>query len=567
MKQRTTRGVAVAAVAGLVSLSAAACSIGGSTSPSESTSRTLKVEYGSFADIDPANLTYGMYVDQSALLEGLVVENDTLSDVKPGAADKWEQSPDGLTYTFHIRKGANWSDGHAVTSQDFVYSLQRAVAPRSGADAAPASFQPSIGIKGVDDYAAGSTKDFSTVGIKAVDPTTVEYTLAAPNPDFLLQMADAPMLPLPEHALKAHPKDWQTPDVWVGNGPYTLSAWAQNSSMTLKKNAKYWDADKVSIDTVQLKLVAPGSESTLAYDNNEVNLTPVPQSDIKRYQSGEQNKQLLPVPAGQMMYMGMIPSRNPVLKDVRIRQAISMGIDRAAMAKTIPGGEPAPLLVPSTTPGWKAEDGVKDDISAARELLAQAGFPGGKGLPVIHILTPSGDTTPASAVADSLKTNLGIDAQPDAVEIGVYVAKRKTLQPADYVGFYFGTFAGLPTWRFWTTRWIDKTDISRLGLSATDYAAWDKARIAGSPTAESLLKNTDTLAQGFNDALATAGKATSSEEAKSLYQKAALAREKTYYYLPLLYVTNYWLAKPEVKNAKARLGFQFAFDLKTMSMS
>ena len=562
MKFGVARRTAVAVTAALVPISAVACTAGGSSSTAEQ--RTLKIEYGSFSDLDPANSTYGIWIDQGALLEGLVIENSTRTGVEPGIADRTESSSDGLTYTFHLRPGVKWSDGQPVVADDFVFSLKHLLAPRS-ADAQPSSAELGIGIAGAADYAAGDTKDFSSVGIKAVDASTVQYTLDAPNPDFLVQLAAPPMLPVPEHTLKAHPNDWQKPANWVGDGPYTLSAWVQNSSMTLKKNAKYWDAKNVKLDTVQIHLVTPGTESTLAYDNNEVDVVPLPQTDLKRYQSGSLKSQVHEVKAGQMSYMGMIPSRNPVLNDVRIRKAISMGIDRAALAAVTPGGSVGSLLVPSAAPGWNANDGVKDDVATAKQLLAQAGYPDGKGLPTIHILAASGNTTPVTVIADSLKTNLGINAVPDLVEIGVYVSKRKSLQPKDYVGFYYGSFGGLPSWRYWTTTWITTTDISRLSLSADDYAAYSKADPAAA--AQILTDKSNAMAQKFAEDLKVAGTTASPDEANTLYKKAALDREATYYYLPLLYTDNYWLVKPQVKGVAPRIGYEFGIYLKHVSIS
>jgi len=561
-KQIVTVGVASLVSAALLT----GCGFG-SSAKTDSKSQSLTMEYGTFSTLDPAITDYGMWVDQSALMEGLTVPNNTGDGAQPGIADKWTVSTDGTVYTFHIRDGAKWSDGQPITAQDFVFSLKRGITPPASSETLP-SFQPSIGIKGAAAYAAGTSKDFSAVGIQAVDPQTVKYTLSAPNPDFLVQLAYPSMLPVPEHVVSKYPKDWATPAHWVGDGPFVLKAWKQNASATLAKNPKYWDAGSVKLSTINLQLVPDGSESTLPYDNNEVSITPVPVASLTRYQTSQYADQLKVVKASGIAYLGLIPSKNTVLQNVQVRKAISLAMGRTELANVTPGTTPANQIVPSSTPGWNKSDGVTEDVTQAKALLAQAGHANGAGIPPIHILAASGNETIVSAIAQNLHKNLGLTVKPDIEEVGVYATKRFALQDANYVGFYYGQYAGTPTWHYWTTVWMTPRDISRLSLAPADYATYQSDQTKNPGAVPALLSaKGDSGAQKFASLVQQASQEPDTQKAIALYKQAALAREATYEYLPLLYANGYWLAKPNVQGFTPRLGFLLSAPMKNVSIS
>ena len=187
------------------------------------------------------------------LVDGLL-GNDQYGNFTPALAESWTVSADGLTYTYKLRKDAKWytSDGEEyanVTADDFVTGIQHAVDSQS-----EALYLIQDSIKGLDDYVKGKTKDFSTVGVKAVDKYTVQYTLAKPEPYWNTKTTTTILYPVNADFLKSKGKDFgkTDPSSILYNGPYLLKAYTAKSSIEYAKNQNYWDKDNVKIDSVKL---------------------------------------------------------------------------------------------------------------------------------------------------------------------------------------------------------------------------------------------------------------------------------------------------------------------------
>ena len=226
------------------------------SSSSKTSGKTYNYVYGS----DPATLDYlatnkkNMTTAVSNGVDGLF-ENDQYGNLKPSVAENWSVSQDGLTYTYKIRKGVKWytSDGEEyanVTAKDFVTGLKHAADTNS-----EAIYLLQNSVKGLNDYLSGANKDFSNVGIKAVDDYTLQYTLSQPEPYWNSKLTYSVTWPVNEDFLKSKGKDFgksTDPTSILYNGPYLLKSLTTKSSIEFTKNENYWDKDNVYFDTVKL---------------------------------------------------------------------------------------------------------------------------------------------------------------------------------------------------------------------------------------------------------------------------------------------------------------------------
>ena len=216
---------------------------------------TFSYVYG----VDPSSLDYSIATRTSTtdiignVVDGLL-ENDEYGNLVPSLAEDWSVSQDGLTYTYKLRKGVKWytSEGEEyaeVTAHDFVTGLKHVA---DGKSDGVTLIQNSI--KGLNEYMTGETNDFSTVGVKALDDYTVEYTLNAPESFWNSKVTTATMLPVNEEFLKASGKNYGavSPSGILYNGPYILKTLTSKSLIEYEKNPNYWDKEKVKIEKVKL---------------------------------------------------------------------------------------------------------------------------------------------------------------------------------------------------------------------------------------------------------------------------------------------------------------------------
>ncbi|MCY7111567.1 peptide ABC transporter substrate-binding protein [Streptococcus oralis] len=231
--------------------------------------------YSSTFSANPTTFNYLLdyYADNTAVITNLVdglLENDSYGNLVPALAEDWSVSSDGLTYTYKLRKDAKWytADGEeyaSVKAQDFVTGIKYAADNKGQA---MDLIQNSI--KGLDDYVTGVTNDFSTVGVKALDDYTVEYTLTRPEPYWNSKTTNSILFPVNEEFLKSKDKDFGTltPDSILYNGPYLLKDFTSKSSIKYVKNPHYYDHDKVTIEKVKLAYF-DGSDQEMTIRNFE----------------------------------------------------------------------------------------------------------------------------------------------------------------------------------------------------------------------------------------------------------------------------------------------------------
>ena len=238
-------------------------------------SNTDTSTYSSTFNANPTTFNYLLdyYADNTAVITNLVdglLENDSYGNLTPALAEDWSVSADGLTYTYKLRRDAKWytADGEeyaSVKAQDFVAGIKYAADNKGQA---MDLIQNSI--KGLNDYVTGVTNDFSTVGVKALDDYTVEYTLTRPEPYWNSKTTNSILFPVNEEFLKSKDKDFGTltPDSILYNGPYLLKDFTSKSSIEYVKNTNYYDHEKVTIEKVKLAYF-DGSDQEMTIRNFE----------------------------------------------------------------------------------------------------------------------------------------------------------------------------------------------------------------------------------------------------------------------------------------------------------
>ena len=408
--------------------------------------------YAEPADLDPQSVSgVPEFHILKALFEGLVMADPKDLSPVPGVAERWEVSPDGLLYTFHLRANANWSDGQPVTADDFVRSFERILSPALAAPYADMLYA----LAGAEEYNAGKLKDFSKVGVKALDPKTLQVTLRGPTPYFLLMLNHHAWFPSPMRVIDkfgsrySKGNRWTRPGNIVSNGPFVLKDWRVNDEIVVVKNEKYWDASKVRLKEVRFYPINSTDVEERAFRAGQLHVSnSLPPSKIDTYRAaGSSTLRIEPHYSNAYYAVNVDPKKqtNPALLDLRVRRALTMAVDRESLVKNVirAGQTPAYSFIPPGPGGYEARKLVSYDPEGARRLLAEAGFPGGQGVPKISILINTSELlrSIAEAVQQMWKKELGIDVEIVNQEWKVYLAAQNNLDyqicragwTADYV--------------------------------------------------------------------------------------------------------------------------------------
>jgi oligopeptide transport system substrate-binding protein len=373
-------------------------------------------------DLDPAmaGLPDDFFIIR-ALGEGLVTPDPGGGPFHPAAALRWESSADRLTWTFHLRLGERWSNGEPVTAGDFVASFRRVLTPATAAPEAELFFD----VGNARRYYAGQIADFSEVGIRAPDSRTLVVTLGEPQPHFLAYAASGPWIPVNPRVVSRYGPDWTRPRHFVGNGPYVLAEWLPNQRITVRKNPLYRNAASIRVEEIQFVRFDDGDSEERAFRAGEIDVTmAVPFSKLATY-AREMPSELHEAPLSETRYLAFNTSRPP-LDDPRVRRALSLAIDRERLVEDVLRGGQAParrMLPPSLGAliglGASLPDAAGPET--ARRLLAEAGFPGGRGFPRLELSGWS--ATPVLEVIQEMwSKGLGIETNVSVREARAHVA-------------------------------------------------------------------------------------------------------------------------------------------------
>lgn len=424
----------LAMAAGLAVLLAGGC--GRSLTQAESARRSGTLLLGNGAepqDLDPAVCT--AFTDYNVLIsifEGLTCIDEGTSQPVPGAADRWEVSPDGLVYTFRIRQGARWSNGDPLTAADFVYSFRRTLSPALASEYAYMLFF----IENAEAYSEGRIRDFSRVGAKAVDDRTLVIRLAHPCPFLPAVAAHQSWFPVHRPTIERFGAGerrgtaWTRPGNLVGNGPFVLQAWRPNDRIIVSRNPLYWDSARNALQSVVFfpNDSIPVDESDFRAGQLHVTYDLLPER-IGHYR--REAPQFLRVDPFSESYFLRFNVRRPPLDDRRVRQALARAIDRDAIARDVLYGSrtPAHALTPPNTAGYTAQAGIPTDFEGARRLLAEAGFPGGRNFPRLEIQMNADaiNSKVMEAIQQMWLRELGIKVDLSSQDFRVYLDNQRTL--------------------------------------------------------------------------------------------------------------------------------------------
>ncbi|WP_207774683.1 peptide ABC transporter substrate-binding protein [Sphingosinicella sp. YJ22] len=369
----------------------------------------------------------------SSLMEGLISyhpSNDL--EPEPGVAERWEHNADFTVWRFQLRENARWSNGEPVTAGDFVYSWQRILSPALGAEYASMLYV----IRNAEAFHQGQINDFSQVGVRALNPRTLEVTLAGPTPYFLNMLKHYSFFPVNPRVVERfggmtnRQNSWSTAENYVGNGPFRLTQWTTNQVIKVAKSPTYWDAARVRLNEIHFFPIENVRTEETAFLAGRLHLTSTVSPDrIPTFQ--RENAEQLKIDPYLGLYFFRINVTREPFNDPRVREALNLAIDRRMLVERVTQGGQAPAsgIVPPGLQNYPASQQVQFNLQRARQLLAEAGFPGGRGFPRKEILinTSEAHRKIAEAIQAMWRENLGIDVGIYNQEWKVYLDSQSQL--------------------------------------------------------------------------------------------------------------------------------------------
>jgi oligopeptide transport system substrate-binding protein len=335
-----------------------------------------------------------------ALFEGLTALDEKTAQPQPAVAERWDVSPDGLVYTFHLRSNAKWSNGERVTARDFAYSFQRILSPALGSSYAYMLWP----IKNAEAFNTGKMTDFNRVGVTVIDDATLRVTLERPTAYLLALCAHSTWYPVPRATVEkfgkmdARENAWSRTGNLIGNGAFTLTEWRANARVVVTKNPHHWAAERNAIERVMFFPIEKEDAEEHNFRAGQLHVTgSIPFSKLPAYQKN--SPELLRL--DPLLSTGWIAFNctKPPLNNPKVRRALAMAVDRNAISERIYHSSrlPGRTLVPPGCGGYPMVTGIPDDFPAARALLAEAGHPGGRDLPEFPMIVFNNASDPKSA--------------------------------------------------------------------------------------------------------------------------------------------------------------------------
>lgn len=367
--------------------------------------------------LDPG-LGFSQYAPNLYLPLGKIAPDNSYT---PGAATSFDISEDGRTYTFYLRDDAFWSDGTPLTAYDFEYAWKRALDPETASTRAYMLYL----VVGAEAYNTGSGTS-GDVGVRAVDDKTLEVVLTSAAPFFpLYASANNVYFPVPRHVVEQHGADWILPENHVASGPFRLESWEPNLKTTFVPNELY-PLDQPKIDALVVHIVPQPAVALSKFENGELDFAwNLPIGEMNRLRSD-------PVLSTQLGYFSEENQSGLVfglsfepLDNALVRKAIAMAVDPDPIIQGPLQGlvQRAGSVFVRNVPGGRPDVALPFDPERARELLAEAGYPGGRGFPSISIVTRSSNPqglASAQSVQAMLQMYLGITIEVEALESAAY---------------------------------------------------------------------------------------------------------------------------------------------------
>lgn len=475
-------------------------------------------------EFEPATLDPQLASDNAShtilldTFEGLTAVNGK-GEVIPGVAESWTVSDDGRHYTFTLRDNAKWSNGEPVTAQDFVYAWRRALDPQT---ASKYSFvlYPIKNAQAVNN----GTQSADTLGVQAPDAKTLHVELEGPTPYFLELLYQPASYPVLQSIVEQHGAQWTQPGNMVSNGPFVLREIVPQTQITVEKSPHYWDAANVKLDKVQYFTIENANSGLSRYRAGELDMVNVPQDRLDWVRANLPGEFITYTRLGTY-YFGFNQTRPPFKDNPKLRQALSMAIDRDIIAEKLgrAGQEPAYSIVPPATarhtpwlPDW-ATLPREERIAKAQALYKEAGYSAEKPLKVKLVYNTGEDQKQNSiAIAAMWKDALGVETEVSNMEWKVMLAR---VQAKDSEVFRMG----------WSADYNDPNTFleifrSNSGSNYTGYADSEYDALLDKATAEA-----------------------DPEKRKALFHEAEKRFGEDHAIMPVFYYTRALLMKPYIK--------------------
>ena len=458
------------------------------------------------------------------VFEGLVTYSAEDGSLIPGEAESWTISDDGLTYTFKLRSGLKWSDGSDHTAQDYVYAMKRILDPNT--EAKYVDFLLSY-VEGAAEYYADNSIGFDGVGVSAPDDSTFVFTLKAPTPYWIDILSMWTFSPVQEATIAANGERWTaSADSYVTNGPFRMAEINLGESFVLEKNPYYYGASDVKLDKVTFRFISDLGTSLMAYESGDIDgMSSIPSSDYARLKAEDAG--IVVSPSYGTVRYDFNCAKAP-FDNVLVRKAFNQAVDRLAIIEDVVQTDAVPAFS-FMSPGYvvngvdlmddAADNDLSDeaDVEAARETLAEAGYPNGEGFPEVTLSYYSNETV--GKVVEALARQL-----QDALNIKIKISN------ADWAVYYDDILAG--NYDFGAMGWSGDYlhPMTFLALFVTDDA-----------NNNVFYSNPD-----YDALVAQAANMTDAEEAFKVMQEAEALAASEYPVLPLYYKNNMMLMHDNV---------------------
>lgn len=445
----------------------ASCSSGGSSSQ-QNFENVLRLSIGPPQTLDPHQVTGTPgYKVLKALGEPIVRMDYSTLSVTPGVAKEWSVSEDKLKYTFTLRENARWSNGEPITAQDFVYSWKRLLSPSLGNQFSVDFYA----IKNAEAYNRGELTDFNQVGVSATGNYTLEIQLVKQDPLFIKRIADVHTFPVHQAtvekfgAMDDPTNPWIKAGNFVGNGPFILKKWELQQDIEVVPNPYYWDKDNIKLDGIRFIT----SESEMAVERmfrtdklDIVYESRIPIEKIAQYK--EERPEVLRLVPTYATYFYLFNTKKPPFDNVKVRKAFALSIDKELLVEQVTkAGEPAAYSLTPVTDDYMPPQMPKFNPERALELLAEAGYPNGKGLPKLTLSYNTSESHQKIAVAiqQMWLKNLGVEVTLENQEWKVFLTNLRNgdyqmarlgsistfADPIDFLGSYItGHGMNRPQW-------------------------------------------------------------------------------------------------------------------------
>lgn len=348
--------------------------------------------------------------------EGLT-KLDSNNNVVGAVAEGWFISDDGLKYTFNLRTNAKWSDGKPVTANDFEYSWKRAVNPNVAAEYA---YMMEV-VKNAKEINAG-IMDYNNLGVKAIDDYTLEVILENPTAYFLEFIASTGIfMPVRKDIIETYKDEWTlNPETYIGNGPYKMTERLADQKIVFSVNTNYYSKEEQIAKDITFIIMSDPNTAVAGLKNGTIHFSALetPALEIENLKS--ENYIYLNNSLG--VYYLELNITNEALKDKRVRQALSLAIDRNYMVSKVINGIPAGAFVPTQIKGLngtfrnESKDYIdvnnhKDNVKKAQSLMAEAGYNNGENYPILELKVSPGNFLKGETIQQMWKENLNITVQ------------------------------------------------------------------------------------------------------------------------------------------------------------